>query len=158
MTDTYVLMRFCVFVFFKWWYKILFVFLGLCPRPPRLDSSLCIMGEANGSSHQAVSWTIRSPGTASPIHCDITGVHVSPGAGEIEEFFHTLIQENHYPDNEVHIYAGDLNAHVADEQRFWQKIIEDAAVFFLRRHPRKFDMVTLIERRRRYLPVLLAIF
>jgi len=43
---------------------------------------------ANGSSHQAVSWTIRSPWIARPIH--ITGVYMSPSEGEIEEFFHTL--------------------------------------------------------------------
>ena len=40
----------------------------------------------NGSSHQAVSWTICSPLIASPIH--ITGVYVSPSEGEVEEFFH----------------------------------------------------------------------
>jgi len=42
----------------------------------------------NGSSHQAVSWTIKSPLVARPIH--ITGVYVSPSGGEIEKFFHTL--------------------------------------------------------------------
>jgi len=40
---------------------------------------------ANGSSHQAVPWTIKSPLVARPIH--ITGVYVSPSEGEIEEFF-----------------------------------------------------------------------
>jgi len=69
---------------------------------------------ANGSSHQAVLWTIRSPLLVSPLH--ITGVYVSPSEEEIEEFFHTLTQQNHYPANEIHIYAGDFNAHVADER------------------------------------------
>jgi len=49
----------------------------------------------NGSSHQAVAWTIRSPLIASTIH--ITGVYVSPSEGEVEEFFHTLTQQDHYP-------------------------------------------------------------
>ena len=40
---------------------------------------------ANGFSHQAVSWTIRSPLIANPIH--ITGVYVSPSEGEVEIFF-----------------------------------------------------------------------
>jgi len=71
------------------------------------------MDGANGSSHQAVSWTIRSPQIARPIH--ITGVYVSPSEGEIEEFFHTLTQQDPYPAEDVHIYAGDFNAHVADE-------------------------------------------
>ena len=68
---------------------------------------------ANGSSHQAISWTIRSPLIARPIH--ITGVYVSPSEGEIEEFFHNLTQQNHYPADDMHIYAGDFNARVADE-------------------------------------------
>ena len=68
---------------------------------------------ANGSSHQAVSWTIKSPLVARPIH--ITGVYVSPSEGEIEDFFHTLTQQNHYPVDDIHINAGDFNAHVADE-------------------------------------------
>jgi len=70
---------------------------------------------ANGSSHwhQAVAWTIRSPLIASPIH--ITGVYVSPSEGEVEEFFHTLTQQDHYPPDEIHVYAGDFNAHVAEE-------------------------------------------
>jgi len=68
---------------------------------------------ANGSSHQAVSWTIKSPLVARPIH--ITGVYVSPSEGEIEEFFHNLTQQNHYPVDDIYIYAGDFNAHVADE-------------------------------------------
>jgi len=67
----------------------------------------------NGSSHQAVSWMIKSPLIARPIH--ITGVYVSPSEGEIEEFFHTLTQQNHYPANDIHIYVGAFNAHVADE-------------------------------------------
>jgi len=45
---------------------------------------------ANGSSHQAVSWTIKSPLIARPIN--ITGVYVSPSEGKIEDFFHTLTQ------------------------------------------------------------------
>jgi len=68
---------------------------------------------ANGSSHQAVSWTIRSPLIASPIH--ITGVFVSPSEGEVEEFFHTLTQQDHYSDREIHVYADDFNAHVSEE-------------------------------------------
>jgi len=36
----------------------------------------------NGSSHQAVSWTIKSPLIARPIH--ITGVCVSPSESEID--------------------------------------------------------------------------
>ena len=70
---------------------------------------------ANGSSHQAVSWTIKSPLIARPIH--ITGVYVSPSEGEIEEYFYTLTQQNHYVADNIHIYAGDFNAHVADETR-----------------------------------------
>jgi len=51
---------------------------------------------------------------ARPIH--ITGVYVSPSEGEIGEFFHTVTQEDRYPaDDNIHIYAGDFNAHVADE-------------------------------------------
>jgi len=68
---------------------------------------------ANGSSHQAVSWTIHSPLIAGPIH--ITGVYVSPSEGHVEEFFHTLTQQDHYPYREIHVYAGDFNAHVAEE-------------------------------------------
>ena len=61
-----------------------------------------ITDAANGSSHQAVSWTIRSPLIARPIH--ITGVYVSTSEGEIEEFFHTLTQQDHYHSAEdVHI-------------------------------------------------------
>jgi len=51
----------------------------------------------------------------------ITGVYVSPSAGEIEEFFHTLTQQiillmiSGDPVDDIHIYAGDFNAHVADE-------------------------------------------
>jgi len=56
---------------------------------------------ANGSSHQAVSWTIKSPLIARPIH--ITGVYVSPSEGQIEEFFHTLTQQNYYPADDIHI-------------------------------------------------------
>jgi len=40
---------------------------------------------------------------------------VSPSEGKIEEFFHTLTQQDHHPAEDVHIYAGDFNAHVADE-------------------------------------------
>ena len=40
---------------------------------------------SNGSSHQAVSWTIHSSLIADPIH--ITGVYVNPSEGEVEEFF-----------------------------------------------------------------------
>ena len=68
---------------------------------------------ANGSSHQAVSWTIKSPLTAHPIH--VTGVYVSPSKGEIDEFFHVLTKEDHYPAEDIHIYSGDFNAGVADE-------------------------------------------
>ena len=68
---------------------------------------------SNGSSHQAVSWTIHSPLIADPIH--ITGVYVSPSEGEVEEFFHTLTQQDHYPDREIHVYTGDFNAHVGEE-------------------------------------------
>jgi len=68
---------------------------------------------ANGSSHQAAAWTIRSPLIASPIH--ITGVYVSPSEGEVKKFFHMLTQQDHYPPNEIHVYAGDFNAHVAEE-------------------------------------------
>jgi len=49
---------------------------------------------ANGSSHQAVSWTIRLPLIARPLH--IIGMYVSPSEGGIEEFFHTLTQQDHY--------------------------------------------------------------
>jgi len=67
----------------------------------------------NGSSHQAVSWTIYSPLLVDPIH--ITGVYVSPSEGEVEEFFHTLTQQDRYPDREIHVYTGDFNAHVGEE-------------------------------------------
>jgi len=50
---------------------------------------------------------------ASPIH--ITGVYVSPSEGEVEEFFHTLTQQDHYHDREIHVYAADFNVHVAEE-------------------------------------------
>jgi len=53
----------------------------------------------NGSSHQAVSWTIHSPLIVDPIH--ITGVYVRPSEGEVEESFHTLTQQDHYPDREI---------------------------------------------------------
>ena len=65
---------------------------------------------SNGSSHQAVSWTIHSPLIADPIH--ITGVYVSPSEGEV----HTLTQQDHYPHREIHVYAGNFNAHVAEER------------------------------------------
>ena len=73
----------------------------------------CTTDGANGSSHQAVSLTIRSPLIASPIH--MIGAYVSPSKGEVEEFFHTLTQQDHYPDREIHVYADDFNAHVAEE-------------------------------------------
>jgi len=40
---------------------------------------------------------------------------VSPSEGEVEEFFHTLTQQDHYPGREIHVYAGDFNAHVVEE-------------------------------------------
>ena len=73
----------------------------------------CITNGANESSHQAVSWTIKSPLIARPNH--ITSVYVSPSKGEIDVFFHTLTKQNHYPADDIHIYAGDFNAYVADE-------------------------------------------
>jgi len=72
-----------------------------------------ITTRANGSSHQAVSWTITSPLIVRPIH--ITGVYVSPSGGAIEDFFYTLTQQDHYPAESIHIYAGDFNAHVGNE-------------------------------------------
>jgi len=45
----------------------------------------------------------------------VTGVYTSPSEGKIEDFFHTLTQQDHYPADDIHIYAGDFNAHVADE-------------------------------------------
>ena len=68
----------------------------------------------NGSSHQPVSWTIHSPLIVDPIH--ITGVYVRPSEGEVEESFHTLTQQDHYPDREIHVYTGDFNAHVSTDQ------------------------------------------
>jgi len=68
---------------------------------------------ANGFLHQAVSWTIRSPLIASPIHN--TGVYVSPSIREVEEIFHTVTPQDHYPAHEIYIYEGDFNAHVAEE-------------------------------------------
>jgi len=68
---------------------------------------------ANGSSHQAVSWTIRSPLIANPIY--ITGVYWTPSESEVKEFFHTLTQQDHYLPYEIHFYAGDFNAHVAQK-------------------------------------------
>ena len=56
---------------------------------------------------------IHSPLIADPIH--ITGVYVSPSEGEVEEFSQTLTQQDHYPDREIHVYADDFNAHVAEE-------------------------------------------
>jgi len=41
-------------------------------------------------------------------------VYVSPSEGKVEEFFHTLTQQDHYPPDEIHVYAGDFNAHVAE--------------------------------------------
>jgi len=72
-----------------------------------------ITDEANGSSHQVISWTIKSPLIARPIH--ITGVYVSPSEGKIAKFLNTLTRQNHYHADDIHIYAGDFNAHVADE-------------------------------------------
>jgi len=42
-------------------------------------------------------------------------VYVSPSKGEIDVFFHTLTKQNHYSADDIHIYAGDFNAYVADE-------------------------------------------
>ena len=42
-------------------------------------------------------------------------MYVSPSEGKVEEFFHTLTQQDHYPPDEIHVYAGDFNAHVAEE-------------------------------------------
>jgi len=36
-----------------------------------------------------------------------------PSEGEVEDFFHTLIQQD-LPD-EIHVYASDFDAHVAEE-------------------------------------------
>jgi len=82
----------------------------------------------NGSSHQAVSLTIRSPLIASPIH--MIGVYVSPSAGEVEEFFLTLTQQDHYPDREIHVYADDFNAHVAEELEHHITVQEQAIIPF----------------------------
>ena len=75
-----------------------------------------------------MSWTIRSPLIASPIH--ITGVYVSPTEGEVEEFFHMLTQKDHYPDREIHVYAGDFNAHVAEEPEHHITVQEQATISF----------------------------
>jgi len=87
------------------------------------DEQHRITDRANGSSHQAVSWTIKSPLIARPIH--ITDVHVTPSEGEFAVFFHTLTQQDHYPAEDVHIYAGDFNAHVADETEIHITIQKD---------------------------------
>jgi hypothetical protein len=73
-----------------------------------------IVSWTTGSVHQAATWTLTSPLLMHPFH--ITGVYVSPSKGDtIEIFFDSLSQNHSHPVEEVHIYAGDMNAHIAQE-------------------------------------------
>ena len=73
-----------------------------------------IVSGTTGSVHQAATWTLTSPLLMHPFH--ITGVYVSPSDGKtVEEFFDSLSQNHSHPVEEVHIYAGDMNAHIAQE-------------------------------------------
>jgi len=55
---------------------------------------------------------------------------VSPDEGEVEEFFYTLTQQDHYPDREIHVYAGDFNAYVAEELEHHITVQEQATIPF----------------------------
>jgi len=34
---------------------------------------------------------------------------------KLRYFFYTLTQQDHYPPHKIHVYAGDFNAHIAEE-------------------------------------------
>ena len=63
------------------------------------------------SDHQAATWTLISPLYAQKIH--ITGAYVSPNGSGTAELFTLLAQQPAFPADEVHLYAGDWNAHTA---------------------------------------------
>ena len=67
----------------------------------------------SGMHHQAATWTLSSPSLTKPIH--ITGVYISPTAGEAEEFFEILANAATFPPSETHLYVGDFNSHIGDE-------------------------------------------
>jgi len=71
--------------------------------------------------------SIRSPLTASQIL--ITCLYVSPSEGEVqvEEFFHTLTQQDHYPAHEM---AQFFIAHVAEELEHHITLEERATILF----------------------------
>ena len=66
------------------------------------------------SAHQCATWTIKSKQFSHPIH--ITGVYITPTGTGTEDFYHTLEQQNKFPPLHTHVFTGDFNAHVAEEQ------------------------------------------
>ena len=66
-------------------------------------SQTVISDYKSGMHHQAATWSITSPALAFPLH--ITGVYMSPSAGEVEEFFHLLSNANSYPPDDTHIFT-----------------------------------------------------
>jgi len=81
-------------------------------------TSLNSRGSVHGSGtspslHQAVTWSLSSPFYNDTIH--LTGVHIFPNEGNLEEFFDTLTAHSNHPCHEPHIYAGDFNAYTAEE-------------------------------------------
>jgi hypothetical protein len=66
------------------------------------------------SAHQCDTWTIKSKQFSHPIH--ITGVYITPTGTGTEDFYHTLEQQNKFPPLHTHVFTGDFNAHVAEEQ------------------------------------------
>jgi len=69
--------------------------------------------ETSPSLHQAVTWSLLSPFYNDAIH--LTGVHIFPNEGNLDEFFDTLTDPSNHPCHEPHIYAGDFNAYTAEE-------------------------------------------
>jgi hypothetical protein len=57
---------------------------------------------------------IKSKQFCHPIH--ITGVYISSNGTGTEDFYHTLEQQNKFPPLHTHLFTGDFNAHVAEEQ------------------------------------------
>ena len=81
-------------------------------------TSLNSRGNVHGSGvssslHQAVTWSSSSPSYNDTIH--LTGVHIFPNEGNLEDFFYTLTAYSNHPSHKPHIYAGHFNAYTTEE-------------------------------------------
>jgi len=79
-----------------------------------LNSRGSVHGSGTSPSlHQAVTWSLSSQFYNNTIH--LTGVHIFPNDGNLEQFFDILTAHSNHPCHEPHIYAGDFNAYTAEE-------------------------------------------